>query len=236
MSNILTQLRAALGMSLTVPTIGSGTDPILMQLLHDKQQDLATKYSWPFMEQRFDVTLNNGARYTNIPVTDDAGDPTSINMERPVLVEVFWGNKWSPVGYGIGSEEFNILNSDQAGNLQDPIVKWRWSEEGQFEVWPMPASQQQVRFTCQRMLDTFAALTDTADLDDRMLVLGVASDYLTRQKQPDAQLYYAKFLDRIREIRADYPAWKDLVLGNDVDMDLKPRTISIKPAVAVAGG
>lgn len=237
MSNILTQLRAALGMSLTVPAIGSGTDPILMQLLHDKQMDLASKYSWPFLEQRFDIDIASGSRYLNFPTTDDAGDPTAMDLERPYLVEVFWGSKWSPIGYGIGSEEFNVLNSDIAGNRQDPIVKWRWSEEGQFEIWPVAASSTQiVRFTGQRLPDTFAGLTDTADLDDRLLVLGVAADQLTKQNQRDAQLMYSKFLDRLREVRANYPAWKDLILGQDADSDLKPRTVSIKPAVAVAGG
>lgn len=237
MSTMLTQLRAALGQSLTVPAIGSGDDVILMQLLSDKQKDLASMYSWPFLEDRFDYNnIQVGSRYLAFPTMDDEGDATVLDLERPIKVEVFWGAKWSPVAYGIGSEQFNFLNSDLPGNLQDPITNWRWSQEGMFEIWPMNATVQTLRFTGQRAMDTLAALTDTADLDDRLLVLAVAADILARQNQKDADRMSARYQRRLFEVRANYPAWKDLNLGQDADEDLKPKTISIKPAIAIAGG
>ena len=151
-----------------------------------------------------------------------------MNMERPYRVEVFWNNLWSPVEYGIGSAEFNYLNSDQPGQIQDPIQRWRWSEEGQFEIWPINSTSTVIRFTGQRALDGLVNSTDTADLDDQLIVLAVAAELLARNKQQDAQNKQALFMERLRAVRASYPGRpKGLILGGGCSREEKKRLVSV---------
>jgi hypothetical protein len=117
--------------------------------------------------------------------------------------------------------------------MQDPIQNWRWSEEGQFEIWPINVQGQSIRFTGQRALDPLAAGTDTADLDDLMLVLFVAADILARSKQADAKLKLDAATLRLAQQRGGYPTKpKGLIIGNTGETDkLHSRLIPI----AVAG-
>jgi hypothetical protein len=189
--------------------------------------------NWPFLEDRFDISVPPQSRYLSFPTLDDEGDSTAMNMERPYIVEVFWANKWAPLTHGIGSEQFNYLNSDQAGQFQDPVQNWRWSQEGKFEIWPINATAVTIRFTGQRALDTLAALSDTADLDDQLLVLAVAADMLRRSNQADADLREQQFQRRLIQIRASYPGWKSLVFGeNDLESAQTPRLVGIRVGVA----
>lgn len=229
LSTLRTMLKAQLGRSLTV---GTADDAILNQLISDKQKWLGGEYDWPFLEDRFDVAVPGNSRYIAFPTLDDEGDTTAMNLERPYLVEVFWNNLWSKLDYGIGSEQFNYLNSDQPGQIQDPIQRWRWSQEGKFEVWPMPSSQQTIRFTGQRNLDTLSADSDTADLDDQLIVLAVAAELLARAKQKDAQMKQQMYNERLLRVRSAYPTKpQGLVFGNPKEDRGNERLVSMKIAV-----
>lgn len=229
LSTLRTMLKAQLGMSLTV---GTAQDAIYNQLLSDKQKWLAGEYDWPFLEDRFDINIGPNSRYLSFPTLDDEGDTTAMNLERPYKVEVFWNNLWSEVEYGIGSEEFNYLNSDQVGQVQDPIQRWRWSQEGKFEIWPMNSTATLMRFTGQRNLDTLAADSDTADLDDQLIVLAVAAELLQRSKQADAATKQRLFQERLLRVRSAYPNRpKGLTFGNPKEERGDQRLVSMKIAV-----
>lgn len=174
-------------------------------LLSDKQKWLANEYDFPYLEDRFDVLVGGNSRYLSFPTIDNEGVTGAMNLERPYKVEVFWANRWQPLEYGIGSQEFNYLNSDQLGQAMDPIQRWRWSQEGQFEIWPINVGAQTIRFTGQRALDVLAADDDTADLDDEMLVLFVAGDLLMRSRQADAQTCLQQAAARLSAQRGAYP-------------------------------
>lgn len=201
LSVLYTMLQAKLGENPAV----TNTRTRYFQLISDKQKWLANEYDFPFLEDRFDSPVPKNGRYVTFPTIDNEGVTIAMNLERPYKVEVFWNQIWSELMYGIGSQEFNYLNSDIPGQIQDPIQRWRWSQEGQFEVWPMPSTAQTVRFTGQRALDTLATGADTADLDDEMLVLFVASDLLMRSKQADAQICLSQATERLRAQRGAYP-------------------------------
>jgi hypothetical protein len=198
------------------------------QLISDKQKWLSCEYDFPYLEDRFDVAVPGNGRYVTFPTIDNMGVTIAMNLERPYKVEVFWNNVWSELEYGIGSQEYNYLNSDQAGQIQDPIQRWRWATEGQFEIWPMPSTAQTVRFTGQRALDALVNDSDTADLDDQLLVLFVAADILARSKQADAQIILAQATERLRAVRASYPSRpKGLVFGGRDEKEEKKRLIPI---------
>lgn len=199
--NLYGQLQARLGEQATV----TSTKARYYQLISLKQQWLSNEYDFPFLADRFDLAVPANSRYLSFPTIDNEGITAAMNLERPFKVEVFWNNVWCALDYGIGSEQFNYLNSDQANQIQDPIQNWRWSEEGQVEIWPINATAQVIRFTGQRALDVLVADSDTADLDDQLIISFVAADMLTRSKQPDAQLVAGQATERFRAIRGAYP-------------------------------
>ena len=225
LANLVTMLQAQLGQAITASPANLAQ---LQSLLSAKQQWLASEYDWPFLEDRFDTPIPPQSRYLSFPTIDNEGLTLAMNMERPYRVEVFWNNLWSPVEYGIGSAEFNYLNSDQPGQIQDPIQRWRWSEEGQFEIWPINSTSTVIRFTGQRALDGLVNSTDTADLDDQLIVLAVAAELLARNKQQDAQNKQALFMERLRAVRASYPGRpKGLILGGGCSREEKKRLVSV---------
>lgn len=107
--------------------VGTASDNEINTLTSNKQKWLASKWDWPFLETRFDIQATPGLRYVNVP---------NCNFERPPTVERFWSNLWDGVDYGIGSDEFNYLNSDQ-GVQQDPVLRWTFA--GQLEI-PAPVA------------------------------------------------------------------------------------------------
>lgn len=228
LSTLYTMLQARLGEN----TQFTNTKARYYQLLSDKQKWLANEYDFPFLSDRFDIAIPGGSRYMSFPTIDNEGVTIAMNLERPYIVEVFWNNVWSELQYGIGSEQFNYLNSDQPGQIQDPIQNWRWSEEGQFEIWPINSTPQLIRFTGQRALDTMVSDSDTCDLDDLTIVLFVAADILMRSKQADAQAVMQAATERLRAQRGAYPSpKKGLTFGGNDNREQKKRLVPI----AVAG-
>lgn len=232
LSTIYTMLRAKLGEN----TTQTNTQTRYFQLISDKQKWLANEYDFPFLEDRFDVPVPPFSRYLAFPTIDNEGVSYAMNLERPYTVEVFWTNIWQPLDYGIGSEEFNYINSDQPGNTQDPVQRWRWSEEGQFEIWPINVSPVAIRFTGQRALDNLVLGTDTADLDDEMLALFVAADLLTRSRQQDAKLCLDQATERLMRQRGAYPNRpKGCSLSGDSQSENKWQERQRLIPIAVAG-
>lgn len=206
----------------------AAADATLNVLLSNFQKWLGTEYNWPFLERRWDVVAPVNTQYLAFPTVDDKGDTTAINLERMPEVEVYWNTVYQPVEYGIGMDEYNTL--DIALQQQsDPIQRWRAatnpnevSSANQFEVWPVPVTQQKVRFTGQRTILPLVNDADTADLDDMLLVMGVAAERLTRLKQADAELKMTKFQHRMTFIRQNYPTRdKRRILGGGGDSDWK---------------
>lgn len=186
-------------------------DAELIQLLSNKQKWLATEYEWPFLEQRWDQDVGIGTQFVALPTTDAESDTTAINMERFPKLEVLWNNVYQPVEYGIGADEYNTLNFS-LGQSSDPIQRWRVAtnpneptNQNEFEVWPVPLTTQTLRFTGQRTLLPLAATTDTADLDDMLLVYFVAGERLMRSKQADAQMKLQMAQRRLAWVRQNYP-------------------------------
>jgi hypothetical protein len=210
----------------------SGTrdsDKVLNTLLSNKQKWLATEYDWPFLQRRWDVGVGANAQFIAFPVQDDNTDVVDINLERTPTVEVYWNQVYQPIEYGIGSDEYNTFDFS-LGQQTDPIQRWRAATnpneptmQNTFEVWPVPVTAQTVRFTGQRALLPLAADTDTADLDDMMLVLFVAGEKLLRSKQRDAELKMQEANRRMAWVKQNYPTRsKRRALGSSIDGD-KPK-------------
>ncbi len=230
-------LKSYVGDSLS---IGTQSDALYKQRLSDKQQWLAGEYDFPFLKDKWDVAIAGGTRYYPIPTTTiDGSVNINIEFERQVNAFVSWTNYWQVVQYGIDEmTEFNYLQSDTLPNWpakpNDPIQRWQFNGESQFEVWPIPVTVQTFRFVGQRVLSPLVADTDTADLDDQFLTLSLAVDLLLKKKSADAQAFLASAQQRLQAIRANYPCRdREVILGGR----MKDRTWRRRvPIITISGG
>lgn len=205
LADVLLMVKAEMGYDLTT---GAATqqDQELYWRIFNKQSFLAGEFDWPFLETRRNVICSAGTRLHDLP--NDAGVQV-LNHERPCAVSVQWSAIWSPLDYGIDNEHFNTVNSDM-NDQQDPICRWQYApDDQQFEVWPIPVTEQIVRFVGQKPLTLLRIAgvydpTATLDLDDQMIVLFVVADLLTTQKRGDAALALQKAQRRMSLIRANY--------------------------------
>ena len=216
-------------------------DAEINQVIFDVQQWLASIYSWPFLEHRWDIQVPAGSRYLNFPTVDEDAQQIAIDFERNNKLEVKWSSTWQSVEYGIGSEEFNYMDSD-LGQVLDPIQRWRFNDEGNFEIWPMTAGPQLLRFTGQRVLTELRSAVgppptwdDTAllDLDDLMVVFFSVAEYAMREEQTQvAKLHMSKAQNRMQQVRATYPKrTMECRIGGQIDR----RLMRVVPMVLVAG-
>lgn len=238
LSTLRQMLRAAVGDSLS---IGTQANPTYNQLLADKQQWLAGVFDFPYFKRRWTITINPRANFYNFPTTSDLGETnTTIDFNRPWTAFINWVSRWQEVRYGIDEiTEYNDLNSDTnipvfPQQANDPIQRWQFAGVTQFEVWPVPVTQQFFRFVGQKNLARLTQDTDTAELDDEFLVYSVAVDILSRKKSADAQARLAQAQERIRSFRAVYPVrTKEIIVGGRMKDTKWKRLV---PVIGVAGG
>jgi hypothetical protein len=177
LSALVDQLRAEIGASTNV-AMGVNMLPNLKQLLRRTQDRLWVEFDWPFAFIERDEPLLNGQRYYTFD--------NEIDFDRISKAEVKWSDTWRSLAYGIGAEQYNTSDSD-AGEKEDPVTNWRHYEGNQFEVWPVPASDDaKIRFKAIKKLPPLVNDSDVALLDDNLIVLAAAAELLARAKSDDA--------------------------------------------------
>jgi hypothetical protein len=177
LSSLVDALRAEIGASTNV-AMGVNMLPSLKQLLNRVQQQLWESFDWPFAFIERDEPLLNGQRYYTFD--------NDIDFGRIVSAHVKYSSSWRPVDYGIGPDQYNSSDPTD-GEKEDPITRWRHYEGNQFEVWPMPASDECVlRFKAIRKCPQMVNDSDVALLDDNLIVMYAAAELLARAKSEDA--------------------------------------------------
>lgn len=204
LSTVREMTKAELSFSLE-PNVAVADDKRLGVLIESAQQRIATKWDFPFKETKIDVPMIAGTRNYNLP---------GVVFERPVIVETKWLTIFLPVDYGIGSTEYNVVHEN---DRLDPVQRWNFSSLTQFEVWPVPASAYNVRFTGQAPLSTLrtAGVLDdakTLDLDDLLVAYWTTYEIAARRKFADAPLLLRKALERLAEVRASNPQREEPVV------------------------
>lgn len=217
LGQVRSMVKAQTGKSLDLTA--TSLDAEINQLIADCQAQLTASYDWPFLRQRWDATLAPLQRFQTFPTTfsPQGGSPVvtgAINLERPVVVETKWNNLWQEVVYGIAEfTEFNYLDSDRLRPL-DPAQRWQFSDETQFEIWPLPASAALIRFTGQRQATPLSAWTNgvqvwndatLCDLDDLLLAYHVAAEYSTRENNANAATMRERAQRRLIALLGSYP-------------------------------
>lgn len=243
LANLRSMLKAECG---NYSGTNTARDAELNVLLSNMQKRLSTEHYWPFLERHWDVDVAPGQQYISLPTTT-AGDPeqevSQINLDQLPTVKTLYTTQYWPVTYGIDEDEYNTFNF-ALGQTSDPIQRWRLAtnpnepeDPNQFEVWPVAGTQQTLRFTGERAILSMTADSDTADLDDILIVLFVAAEILQRNKQPDAQLKLAAAQRHLQWLKQGYsPKDKVRTMDGKGDSEFKRNRQLIGVAVLGANG
>lgn len=148
--------------------------------LRRTQEVLFTDWAWPHLRVQRDEALLAGERYYSFPPDLDPDRVESAaTRETP-------DGYWYDVCYGISIGMRNDCDAE-LGQRRDPVRAWEYFEDGQYEVWPMTDKDGgTLRFTGIQKLPPLVSDGDRAVLDDRLIVLYAAGQWLQRAKDPSA--------------------------------------------------
>jgi len=209
---LLNDLRSESGHAIS-SALGKSTQEMMVNLLNRVQRRLWEDFAWPFLQVKKDITLQAGQRYYDIP--------SGLTLERVQSASFKNGSSWHKIFYGISTQDYTVHDSD-TGSRSWPIRKYEAYGATQVEVWPIPSENTNTttgdglfRLEGTGNLSTFVSMSDTADLDDQLIVLFAASELLTRQKSPDAQLKGQQAQVHYQRLRARLSKTEPLVLGEE---------------------
>ena len=217
---LLNDLRSESGHSIS-SSMGQATQEMMINLLQRVQRRLWEDFAWPFLQVKKDISLQAGSRYYDVPA--------GITLERVQKASFKYSGTWEKVSYGISADDYTVYDSD-TGTRSWPVEKYEAYGVSQIEVWPIPNENSEsatgnglLRLEGTGNLSTFISLSDTADLDDQLLVLFSASELLTRQKSPDAQLKLAQANAHYQRVKGRLSKTETIVLGGEDEDAYKAR-------------
>ena len=209
------------------PSLSLNVLPLLKQKIKDEYARLYDEYNWPFARVFSDIETAAGQRYYDVPV--------EMDLERIETVDYYWGNRWFPLERGIHPLDYNTYNSDLDVRV-DPTFKWDikfTSTSAQVELWPIPVSSgNKVRFTGIRKKTELVSDEDRCDLDDIVVAMFAASEFLAGKGDKAASLKQQKALDRLHllEGRSTHTRRNSFSFNNQPKPD--PRFAARSPLVA----
>ena len=90
----------------------------------------------------------------------------------------------------------------------------------------MPSSNgQKIRFKALKKLDPLVAVTDTAELDDNLIVLFAAAEVLARTKAADAQAKLAQANTHYARLKGKGVKYDRFIYGGGLDRGERLRII-----------
>lgn len=213
LSTIRTQLKAEIRTSLDTSTI---SDTEYNAIINGVQDTLCLKYVWVHLDTKADVSVSG----------QTATLPSALNLEHSFSVHVKQNGQWFPLEFGIGIDEYNIYDSD-SGVTADPIQRWKYATSTTFEVWPIPATTQTVRFWGQAKPTVLDGDSDVANLDDLLLAYFAAAELCLAYKQNDAAFKLQKATDRLNLLRHKTPIRDNPIVIGGCGDEPKPRILRI---------
>lgn len=186
LTTLVDMLRKEIGAS-SDPAVGVNSKEVLIQTLNRTQNRLFFKYDWHFLKVIHNKLTQAGSRYYDVP--------TTMNAERIIDVNVKYSNIWQPLSRGIDLSHYNQYDSD-SDERSDPPRCWEIYGKNQIEVWPLPATNDlPIRIQGVQKVKEMIYGSDTAVLDDDLIVLFAAAEILRRKKRKDADLKLAEAND-----------------------------------------
>lgn len=157
----------------------------IVQLIKRHYQTLAEEHDWIHLElKRNDSAarkvLQAGSRIYSFP--------SSVNVQKIDGCWVKHSGVWKPVAYGIGREQYSVY--DPADDERtDPVERWAFHDDDEFEVWPIPATNGtadddgEIAFEGQRAIEQLTSDSARLDMDDILVSLHVAAEILAENGQ-----------------------------------------------------
>lgn len=210
--SLIAQLRAETGRTQNVAV---GVDEVenLKVILQRTQELLYEEYEWPHMRVQRTVSLANNQRYYDFP--------SDMNFDRIQDVKLKYNNVYVDVERGILLEDYSIHDSNASPmDKSFPTLKWDIRNTGsaeQIEVWPVPNQSASLYMFGTKTLGDLIQEADTADLDDRLIVLFAAAEILARQKSNDAKNKLSQAERRLAMLRRNSQSDSKMIqvgLGN----------------------
>lgn len=209
-------LRSEIGAS---PSVAMGVNT-LNQMDHTMrrvQERLWADHDWDFAYIERDEQLFTNQRYYTF-------DP-DIDYDRIVSTHVSFSDIWHPVDYGIGPNEYNQFDPER-NQQTEPVLRWRHYEGNQFEVWPVPTTNnQKLRFKAVKNLPPLIEASDRAELDDNLIVLFAAAEFLARAKAEDAQAKLAQATSHYNRLKGMGMKRDRFIYGGGIDRNERLRIV-----------
>lgn len=216
LSALRDQLRAEIGASSNV-AMGVNTLDAYDHLLRRTQDRLWHDFDWQFGYIVRQEQLFAGQQYYTFD--------QDLDWDRIRLAHVKYSEIWHPLEYGIGPSQYNAF--DKARNMNaEPCLRWKHYEGNQFEVWPVPTSDNQyIRFEAIKKLPPLIAPSDTAVLDDTLIVLFAAAELLARSKAQDAQAKLAQATAHYNRLKGMGNKNESFVMGGGISEGERIRIV-----------
>ncbi|WP_223518255.1 hypothetical protein [Pseudomonas sp. BF-R-21] len=181
LGELVAMFRDEAGLASTA-ALSQNTLEAIKTTLRRTQDILYEGWAWPHLRVDREEALQAGESQYSFPP-----DLNPDRIEYAVARESATDD-WRPVCYGITPGMRNEYDSSQ-NERSDPVRAWQYFDDGQYEVWPMTEKQGcQFQFTGLRKLRPLRQDADLADLDDRLIVLFAAGQWLKRSKDPAADI------------------------------------------------
>lgn len=180
---LLTQYRSEIRASVN-PAHNNQVRDTQVELLQRTQEILWEDYNWPHLRIEREYAGAAGQRLY------DFG--TDFDIDRIEQIYFKDGGEWHPLTAGIGPQQYAVHDSD-LDQRSFPVRRWRIYEGEQVEIWPTSDQDGEAdtlngyfKVKGIRKLSPLVEDDDTADLDDRMIVLFAAAETLGASGAKDA--------------------------------------------------
>lgn len=155
-------------------------------MLQRKQEWLWEDFDWPHMRVDRYLDVQAGQRYYDMP--------SDLAISRIQRVEGRFDSVYCEIKPGVYAGDYAAYDSELDQRAW-PVQRWQITEDEQLEVWPIPDSnfdsttlEGRLKITGIKNLRPLVADDDRADLDDRLIVLHAAAEYLAATGAKDAQV------------------------------------------------
>lgn len=164
--------------------------------LQRKQEWFWNDFAWPHLRVDRYLDLANGQRYYDLDTVKNAQGALTgdLDITRITQIESRWSSVYEPLRWGIDADAYAAYDSDLDVRAW-PIQRVNITEDEQLEVWPIPDQDYdpvsldgRLKITGIRQLRPLVKDDDRADIDDQLLVLHCAAEYLAATGAKDAQL------------------------------------------------
>lgn len=207
-----------------------------IELLQRTQEWFWDDFAWPHLRVDRYLDVQAGQRYYDLSSVKDAqgvvrGD---LDIRRINHGQFRFGSIFYDMNWGITAEQYATFDSD-LGAGDWPVSNWMITEDEQLELWPVPSMNfdplsldGRIKVTGIRNLKPLVADADRADIDDTLLILHAAAEYLASMGASDAQVKQDKANTRYLKLRGQLmPRRVTRMFGRETTRYVTPRLVGV---------